>query len=106
MYKDHARQLEYMRRYREADGGAKQRARSNRWSRKKQGLPTPTRPEPTTCECCGGPPLKYSLHIDHDHDTGAFRGWLCFNCNVSIAKLGDNIEGIVRALTYLQKARQ
>lgn len=31
---------------------------------------------------------------------------LCFDCNTSIGKLGDNIEGLQRALRYLEKASE
>ena len=37
---------------------------------------------------------KRRLHIDHDHDTGKFRGMLCGNCNSAIGLLGDDIENI------------
>jgi len=68
-----------------------------------RGLPKPTRPEPRTCECCGGPPPNRTnrLNLDHDHETGEFRGWLCHRCNLGIGWLGDNAEGLVRALKYL-----
>lgn len=30
--------------------------------------------------------LTRKLHLDHDHTTGVFRGWLCRDCNLLIAK--------------------
>lgn len=53
----------------------------------------PTRPE----ECRYG-----VLRVDHDHDTNEVRGLLCDPCNHAIARLGDNIAGLQRALTYLR----
>lgn len=44
-----------------------------------------------------------ALHLDHDHVSGAFRGWLCSNCNTGICLLGDNPTGIEAALKYLRK---
>jgi len=41
------------------------------------------------------------LNLDHCHDTLSFRGWLCGKCNSGIALLGDNKEGVQRALKYL-----
>lgn len=78
-----------------------ERARGN--ERRSKGLPIPQRPAPDSCECCGGPPGKKGLAIDHCHETGAFRGWLCTNCNTGIGKLGDDIAGVVRAVEYLTK---
>jgi hypothetical protein len=43
-----------------------------------------------------------ALTVDHCHETGTVRGLLCFNCNTSIGKLGDNIEGLKKALKYLE----
>jgi Recombination endonuclease VII len=68
------------------------------WRRK--NFPMPTRERPLHCECCGERPLR-TLHLDHDHRTGAFRGWLCVKCNTAIGKLGDDIEGVLRAVGYL-----
>lgn len=42
-----------------------------------------------------------SLHIDHDHDTNKVRGLLCKRCNTTLGYLGDNREGVLRALAYL-----
>jgi len=53
------------------------------------------------CHCCGRK-IK-SLHFDHDHKTGKYRGFLCHFCNTGIGKLGDDIEGVTRALRYLEK---
>jgi len=63
--------------------------------RKKQKTP----PLGTPCECCGI--TTQLLHWDHCHKTKQHRGWLCNNCNTGIGKLGDNIEGVIKALDYL-----
>lgn len=67
---------------------------------------------PERCECCGQIPKIdsktgkiQSLRLDHDHSTGQFRGWICDRCNSGIGKLGDNIDGIVKALNYLLERR-
>lgn len=72
---------------------------------KYQKLPAPTRPEPSLCECCGKPPTKKHLVLDHCHATNEFRGWICYSCNVGLGHLGDNLEGVRKALSYLELAR-
>ena len=78
----------------------KEKTRSRGYQRK--DLPEPTRPCPDQCELCGSFPGKRSLHLDHDHRTGQFRGWLCHMCNLSLGKFGDGVEGLERAIVYLQ----
>lgn len=58
------------------------------------------------CACCGTdePGRGETFFVDHDHITGFIRGLLCNRCNVGIGKLGDNLEGLTRALEYLQRA--
>ena len=61
----------------------------------------------TNCDLCGIDfSRKKSKHtprnIDHDHDTGKVRGVLCSGCNLGLGKLGDNIEGVKKALAYLK----
>jgi hypothetical protein len=73
-------------------------------TRKSRGLPEPARPRPTTCECCGKPPGKRKLHLDHCHLTGVFRGWLCQYCNTGIGALSDNVGGLHLAIAYLERA--
>lgn len=60
--------------------------------------------KPIACECCG----KETKHlvVDHCHNTGIFRGWLCRNCNAGIGKLGDDIRGIANAFNYLMKRKE
>ncbi len=60
----------------------------------------------TNCDCCGKElPTKYSKYIDHCYKTNKIRGILCNSCNAGIGKLGDNTEGVLRALEYLNKAK-
>jgi len=69
--------------------------------RKATGKPLPTRAEPDVCECCGKKCEIGSLCLDHDHVTGAFRGWLCRKCNSGIGLLGDSIYHVLMAVDYL-----
>ncbi len=75
-----------------------------RW-RAARGFPTPTRPTPESCECCGTKLLGGAqTHLDHCHKTGKFRGWLCNRCNRGLGYFGDCIEGLQRAIEYLKRA--
>lgn len=66
-------------------------------------LPVPTRPCPSVCELCGRSPNRRVLQLDHDHQTHAFRGWLCDRCNLALGKFGDNLAGLQRAVLYLRR---
>ncbi len=74
---------------------------SRRWQRRAMGLPEPTRPSPEGCEACGR--QGETLHLDHCHSTGRFRGWLCGRCNRGLGCLGDTIEGVQRILDYMKR---
>ena len=64
----------------------------------------PPKPKvPTPCDCCGVITDPTKLHLDHDHVTYEFRGFLCRNCNTGIGSLGDTIEGLVKAINYLKR---
>jgi hypothetical protein len=85
----------------------KGREYSRNCMRRRRGAPAPTRPEPVFCECCGRKPNgRGTLHLDHDHLSGSFRGWLCDSCNRGIGMLGDCIESLTLALAYLQRASE
>jgi hypothetical protein len=59
------------------------------------------------CACCGATANRNGkrLFVDHDHETGAVRGVICHKCNAGIGALGDNVEGVRRALAYLERAQ-
>lgn len=41
--------------------------------------------------------------VDHDHQTGAVRGLLCFNCNTVLGKVKDSPQILKRAISYLER---
>jgi hypothetical protein len=83
---------------------AKNKAVKRAYDRKRRGLPEPDYPAPLFCECCRKPfaAMRQPPCLDHNHHTGAFRGWLCVRCNSGIGLLGDDIAGMLTALRYLQ----
>lgn len=56
------------------------------------------------CDICNVPEAECSrgLALDHDHQTGAFRGLICNNCNRGLGLLGDNISSISKVVDYLE----
>lgn len=46
------------------------------------------------------------LAVDHNHDTGLIRGLLCGSCNLGLGKLGDDLEGVERAIDYLLRSER
>jgi hypothetical protein len=46
--------------------------------------------------------LSRKINIDHDHKTNVVRGILCSGCNTGLGHLGDTVEGLKRALAYLE----
>lgn len=76
-------------------------------------------PKPTdhACDCCGkseddltvsysktGTPISV-WRLDHCHETGQFRGWLCANCNIGLGKFYDDPDLLTKAIQYIQKNR-
>jgi hypothetical protein len=53
------------------------------------------------CACCGTYFVK-TPHVDHCKKTGDVRGLLCQKCNTGLGLLGDNLNGIKKAIKYLQ----
>lgn len=41
------------------------------------------------------------LVLDHDHGTGAVRGWLCRRCNAGLGLMGDTAAAAQRLVSYL-----
>lgn len=45
---------------------------------------------------------KDALSVDHCHTSGKVRGILCNKCNLGIGLLGDDLESLEKAYTYLK----
>ena len=41
--------------------------------------------------------------LDHNHDTGDFRGYICQLCNTGISNLQEDIEILKNAISYLRQ---
>lgn len=79
---------------------AKQRLRS----RQKAGIADATGEQPVApCPVC----LRtLPLRLDHNHETGAIRGWLCDQCNLGLGKIGDTLAAANRLVSYLIRASE
>jgi hypothetical protein len=63
-----------------------------------------TAPEkPEYCQCCGKE--NVTLVLDHCPVNNIFRGWICSNCNKGLGMLGDNMNGLKKAIKYLENNR-
>jgi hypothetical protein len=59
-----------------------------------------------TCPICGKttiPGVTANFVIDHDHNTGAGREWICDSCNTGLGRFKDDIVILQRAIAYLRK---
>jgi len=55
------------------------------------------------CDICHAEPSggRPWLYVDHDHKTGAFRGFLCGRCNVGLGHFLDDPRKLRSAIDYL-----
>ncbi|MBA4105613.1 MAG: hypothetical protein C0485_07620 [Pirellula sp.] len=53
------------------------------------------------CQCCGRQESEFQrrLSMDHCHQTGNFRGWLCHGCNMCAGQMQDDV---IPLLNYLR----
>lgn len=61
------------------------------------------------CDICGLKPNNgrwRSLHIDHCHQTGTIRGFLCDNCNLGLGKFKDCPDLLLAAANYISVRRK
>lgn len=57
---------------------------------------------PRHCEICA---MEEKLNFDHDHSTGAHRGWLCGSCNWGIGHFKDDPARMRAAAKYVERSR-
>jgi hypothetical protein len=69
----------------------------------KLGLTTPIPPKRANCDLCGSTGGGRGIALDHDHQTGACRGWLCHNCNLGLGNFRDNPELMRKAAEYAER---
>ncbi|MFK8288297.1 endonuclease VII domain-containing protein [Capnocytophaga canimorsus] len=55
------------------------------------------------CKKASIPNVTANIVIDHDHETGNAREWICDSCNTGLGRFKDNIELIEEAIKYLKK---
>lgn len=50
------------------------------------------------CRVCG---REGKLNVDHDHETGEFRGILCYRCNIVEGYFKDAPDALLRLREYI-----
>lgn len=53
------------------------------------------------CFGCGDLETGRRLHLDHCHETGDFRGWLCHGCNLAAGYLKESPVRAAQLTSYL-----
>lgn len=53
------------------------------------------------CALCRKPPVAREFVVDHDHETGEFRGLVHFSCNTLLGWLESHAHLVEAAQTYL-----
>jgi hypothetical protein len=60
---------------------------------------------PFVCPICKKrtiPGLTSKVVIDHNHETGLGRAWICDSCNTGLGRFKDNIELLKSAIIFLE----
>jgi hypothetical protein len=71
----------------------------SKWLKSKPDL------EPFECPICGKRTIagvSCKVVLDHNHRTGAIRGWICDSCNTGIGRFKDDTELIKQAIKYVE----
>ena len=64
----------------------------------------------THCECCGI--VDPNIQLDHCHETGNFRGFICRSCNKTLGVNGDTYDSILSSdldviyIDYMKQANK
>ena len=49
------------------------------------------------------PGLTSKVVLDHNHNTGKARGWICDTCNTGIGRFKDEVKLLERAIEWIEK---
>lgn len=55
----------------------------------------------SVCAICRLDEPGRAWSVDHDHDTGAVRGVLCWHCNIALGHFRDDPLRLASAIKYL-----
>lgn len=55
------------------------------------------------CKKASIPGVTANLVIDHNHETGNARTWICDSCNTGLGRFKDDIDFLKEAISYLEK---
>ncbi|MCC6550306.1 MAG: Hpy99I family type II restriction endonuclease [Ignavibacteriaceae bacterium] len=58
------------------------------------------------CQKGSIPNVTANFVMDHDHQTGNAREWICDSCNTGLGRFKDDISLLKKAIKYLQKHNQ
>lgn len=60
------------------------------------------RPAKLECPICEDVVDGKYARLDHCHETGRIRGWLCDNCNTALGKMKESTHVLQRAIDWLK----
>lgn len=60
------------------------------------------RSRPSTCDVCDL--TSHQIVFDHCHQSGKFRGWICYGCNIALGHTKDNPETLRALANYLEQS--
>ena len=70
----------------------------------KKSYPKP--PAEFNCPICHATVLAKDARLDHCHETGTIRGYLCNGCNTALGSFKDSVSVLNRAIVWLNKIKK
>ena len=52
------------------------------------------------------PGVTSKVVLDHDHETGKGRAWICDSCNTGLGRFKDDIQTLENAIAYLKSTKK